>query len=160
VAADGGVFAFGDARFAGSCPGIGGCVGSAVAVVPDASGDGYWLVTDSGHVYTFGDAAYYGAPGEQDVPVTGAARTPGGGGYWVLFANGGVSAYGNAANLGGPVGAVGGLDPATAIVASADGGGYWVVAADGAVYAYGDAPADGSMAGLHLNSPIIAASGW
>ena len=29
VAADGGVFGAGDARFAGSCPGIGGCAGSA-----------------------------------------------------------------------------------------------------------------------------------
>ncbi|HEX4162141.1 MAG TPA: Ig-like domain-containing protein, partial [Acidimicrobiales bacterium] len=38
VASDGGVFAFGDARFAGSCPGIGGCNGAAVAVMPDASG--------------------------------------------------------------------------------------------------------------------------
>ena len=28
VASDGGVFAFGDARFAGSCPGIGGCCGA------------------------------------------------------------------------------------------------------------------------------------
>ena len=45
VASDGGVFAFGDAHFAGSCPGIGGCSGSAVAVMPDASGNGYWLVT-------------------------------------------------------------------------------------------------------------------
>ena len=38
VASDGGVFAFGDAHFAGSCPGIGGCSGAAVAVMPDASG--------------------------------------------------------------------------------------------------------------------------
>ena len=37
VASDGGVFAFGDARFEGSCPGIGGCRGAAVAVVPDAT---------------------------------------------------------------------------------------------------------------------------
>ena len=36
VASDGGVFAFGDAHFAGSCPGIGGCSGAAVAVMPDA----------------------------------------------------------------------------------------------------------------------------
>ena len=42
VASDGGVFAFGDAHFAGSCPGIGGCSGAAVAVMPDASGNGYW----------------------------------------------------------------------------------------------------------------------
>ena len=35
VASDGGVFAFGDAKFKGSCPGIGGCAGAAVAVMPD-----------------------------------------------------------------------------------------------------------------------------
>ncbi len=52
VASDGGVFAFGDAHFAGSCPGIGGCSGSAVAVMPDASGNGYWLVTvDREHLH-------------------------------------------------------------------------------------------------------------
>ena len=47
VASDGGS-AFGDAHFAGSCPGIGGCSGAAVAVMPDASGNGYWLVTQTG----------------------------------------------------------------------------------------------------------------
>ena len=57
VASDGGVFAFGDARFEGSCPGIGGCSGAAVAVMPDHSGNGYWLVTATGGVYAFGDAA-------------------------------------------------------------------------------------------------------
>ena len=56
VAADGGVFAFGDATFAGSCPGIGTCPGSAVAVLPDATGTGYWLVTSVGAVYAFGTA--------------------------------------------------------------------------------------------------------
>ena len=63
VGADGGVFAFGDAKFEGSCPGIGGCSGAAVTVMPDASGNGYWLVTGSGNVYAFGDAATFGAPG-------------------------------------------------------------------------------------------------
>ena len=85
VASDGGVFAFGDAHFAGSCPGIGGCSGAAVAVMPDASGNGYWLVTKTGTVYTFGDASYYGAPGNTGSPVTSAVRTPDGGGYWVLI---------------------------------------------------------------------------
>jgi hypothetical protein len=41
VASVGGVFAFVDAKFEGSRPGIGGCSGAAVAVVPDATGDGY-----------------------------------------------------------------------------------------------------------------------
>ena len=37
VAADGGVFTFGDAKFEGSCPAIGGCPGgAAVAVCPTA----------------------------------------------------------------------------------------------------------------------------
>jgi hypothetical protein len=52
VGADGGVFTFGDAHFEGSCPGIGGCSGPAVAVMPDASGNGYWLVTATGNIYT------------------------------------------------------------------------------------------------------------
>ena len=60
VASDGGVFAFGDARFAGSCPAIGGCGGAAVAVMPDASGSGYWLVTALGKVANFGDAPFDG----------------------------------------------------------------------------------------------------
>ncbi len=159
IAADGGVFAFGDAHFAGSCPGIGGCSGAAVAVMPDASGDGYWVVTATGHVYNFGDATNYGAPGPRSVPVTSAVRTPDGGGYWVLFANGAVASYGDAVNLGAPLGATGGIDPATAIFTTSDGGGYWVVAANGTVYPFGDAPNDGGANVFHLNGPIIAATG-
>jgi kumamolisin len=160
VASDGGVFAFGDARFAGSCPGIGGCVGAAVAVMPDASGNGYWLVTSSGNVYTFGDAPYFGGPGSQGSLVTSAVRTPDGNGYWILFANGTVTGYGDAAKLGGPVGSVGGSDPASAIFSTADGGGYWVSSATGAVFTYGDAAYDGGMSGVPLNAPVIAATGW
>ena len=107
VASDGGVFAFGDARFAGSCPGIGGCSGAAVAVMPDATGNGYWVVTATGHIYTFGDAPYFGAPGPQSAPVTSAVRTPDGHGYWVLLANGAIFNYGDASNFGSPGGSVG-----------------------------------------------------
>jgi subtilase family serine protease len=160
VASDGGVFAFGDAYFAGSCPGIGGCSGAAVGVVPDASGNGYWLVTQTGNIYAFGDAPFYGAPGNQGSPVTSAVRTANGGGYWVLLADGAVYAYGNAVSQGGPVGSVGGLDPASAIFSDGAGGGYWVASADGDVFAYGGAPNDGSMAGNHLNGSIIAATGF
>jgi len=160
VGADGGVFAFGDAHFAGSCPSIGGCSGAAVAVMPDASGNGYWLVTASGHVYAFGDAPYLGAPGSVGSPVTSAVRTADGNGYWILLADGTVYNYGDAANLGAPLGIASGLNPATAIFATATGGGYWVALADGSVYNYGDAPYDGGRSGSHLNAPIIAATGW
>jgi hypothetical protein len=160
VASDGGVFAFGDARFAGSCPGIGGCAGAAVAVMPDASGNGYWLVTRSGNVYAFGDAPFYGSPGQQSVPVTSAVRTPDGRGYWILFANGAISSYGDAGEFGMPAGQMGGANPATAIFPTSDGRGYWVAAANGAVANYGDAPNDGSMLGTSLNGSIIAGTGW
>jgi hypothetical protein len=159
VGADGGVFAFGDAKFEGSCPGIGGCSGAAVAVMPDASGDGYWVVTATGHVYSFGDATYFGAPGPQSVPVTSAVRTPDGGGYWILFSNGAVAAYGDAGSLGGPLGGISPRNPTNAIFATATGHGYWVTTANGTVYAYGDAPSDGGTSGLHLNGQIIAATG-
>jgi hypothetical protein len=159
VASDGGVFAFGDAHFAGSCPGIEGCAGSAVAVMPDHSGNGYWLVTSTGNIYTFGDAPYFGAPGRG--LVTSAVATPDGRGYWILLSDGEVFGYGDAANLGSPASSnFNGLDAATAVFAMSDGGGYWVSSAFGAVYNLGDAPNDGGMAGTHLNGPIIAATGF
>jgi hypothetical protein len=160
VASDGGVFAFGDARFEGSCPGIGGCSGSAVTVMPDASGNGYWLVTATGHVYNFGDAAALGAPGSQGIPVTSAVRTPDGGGYWLLFANGAVDAFGDAPALGSPLNQTNGLDPATAIFATTDGQGYWVTSAVGAVSVFGDAPNYGGLSTTHLNGSIIAGTGF
>ena len=159
VAADGGVFAFGDARFAGSCPGIGGCSGAAVAVMPDHSGNGYWVVTATGHVYTFGDAPYFGGPGRGT--VTSAVATPDGMGYWVLLSDGEVLSYGDAAPLGSPSSAnFNALNVAAAIFATSDGAGYWVSSAVGAVFNYGDAPNDGGMSGTHLNGAIIAATGF
>ena len=157
VASDGGVFAFGDARFEGSCPGIGGCSGAAVAVMPDQSGNGYWLVTANGGVYAFGDAPFYGDPPPSSVPVVDAVATPDGHGYWILYANGGVSAFGDAAPLGAPLGYVNSFNPAAAIFPTADGRGYWVAAARGDVFTYGDAPFLGSMSATGLNGQIIAA---
>jgi hypothetical protein len=159
VASDGGVFAF-NASFAGSCPGIGGCSGPAVAVAPDSSGNGYWLATATGNVYAFGDAPYFGAPGPQSSAITSMVRTPDGRGYWLLDADGQVFAYGNAAYLGSPAGSTGALNPATAIFATSDGDGYTVASANGSVFTYGDAANDGSMVGTHLNGAIVAATGF
>jgi hypothetical protein len=161
VASDGGVFAFGDARFAGSCPGIGGCVGAAVAVMPDAGGNGYWLITQEGNVYAFGDAPYLGAPGPQSTAITSAVATPSGHGYYILDAEGQVFAYGDAnGGLGNvPPGATGGANPASAIFVTSDNGGYWVADALGKVFSFGNAPYDGDMSGKQFNAPIIAASG-
>jgi hypothetical protein len=160
VGTDGGVFAFGDARFAGSCPGIGGCAGTAVAVMPDHSGNGYWLVTSAGAVYAFGDAPFFGTPPPQPDPVVDAVAAPNGTGYWILFANGAVFSFGAAPGLGAPVGYVNGYNPATSIFPTGDGLGYWVAAAHGDVFSYGNAPFLGSMSATPLNGPIIAGFGF
>ena len=62
VAADGGVFAFGDARFSGS---MGGRPLDApiVAMAPTPDGGGYWLVAADGGVFAFGDARFSGVHG-------------------------------------------------------------------------------------------------
>jgi hypothetical protein len=170
VASDGGVFTFGDARFEGSCPGIGGCSGTAVAVIPALGGYGYWLVTSTGSVYAFGYAANYGAPGPQSSPITSAAPflSPAAngttqGGYWILDANGQVFPYGTAGHEGSvPAGQVGGLNPATAIFADSptQDGSYWVAAANGKVYPFGTAPFEGDMSQTALNGRIIAGAGF
>src|SRR3546814_8857054 len=64
VAADGGIFTFGDARFYGSTGAIRldrPVVG--MAVTP--TGDGYWLVAADGGIFTFGDARFRGSTGGQ-----------------------------------------------------------------------------------------------
>jgi hypothetical protein len=160
VGSDGGVFAFGDAHFAGSCPGVGGCDAPAVAVMPDATGKGYWLVTSIGSVYAFGDAPYLGGIAPQSVPIVSAVRTPDGGGYWLLQANGSVADFGDALSLGSAPTDTSPNNPAAAIFATSDGSGYWVATANGSVFGYGDAAYEGGMNGNKLNAPIVAATGF
>ena len=74
MAADGGVFAFGDAPFLGSTGAMhlnGPIVGMAAA--PD--GGGYWLVAADGGVFAFGDAPFLGSTGALHLtaPVVAAA---------------------------------------------------------------------------------------
>ena len=160
VGSDGGVFAFGDAHFAGSCPGIGGCAGAAVAVMPDATGNGYWLVTSVGDVYAFGDAPFEGDAPPEAVSVTDAVGSPGGEGYWLLYSNGAVFSFGDAVELTGPVGYTNSFDPATAIFPTSDGRGLWVASARGDVFPSGNAPFLGSMSATPLNGAIIAGYGF
>jgi hypothetical protein len=64
VAADGGVFSFGDAGFYGS---MGGKALDApvVGMAPGPSTGGYWLVAADGGVFSFGGAGFYGSRGGQ-----------------------------------------------------------------------------------------------
>src|SRR3546814_14941276 len=59
VAADGGIFTFGEARFRGSSGGH-ARPHPIVAMQADDSGRGYWLVGEDGSVESFGDAGMLG----------------------------------------------------------------------------------------------------
>jgi len=154
VAADGGVFAYGDAVFYGSAGNVAlnsPIVG--IAATPD--GAGYWLVAADGGVFGYGDALYYGSTGGQtlNAPIVGIARDAAGTGYWLVASDGGVFAYGSAPFLGS-AGAVRLLAPIVGITPSPTGG-YWLAGSDGGVFAY-DAPFLGSLVGTALAAPISA----
>jgi hypothetical protein len=55
VASDGGIFAFGDARFMGS-PAATGVHSPVVDMARTEDGAGYWVVSADGTTYTFGNA--------------------------------------------------------------------------------------------------------
>ncbi len=160
VAADGGIFNFGDSGFYGSMAGqrlVAPTVGTAVT----ADSRGYWLVAADGGVFSFGDASFFGSMGgaHLDAPIVGMAATPDGGGYWLVAADGGVFSFGDARFFGSMAGSLGG-NQATALAATPDGGGYWLLGRDGGVFAFGDAGFFGSVPGQGLvaNAPVTGIS--
>ncbi len=158
VGADGGVFSFGNASFAGSAAGTSlnaPIVGMAVA----PHGSGYWLVGSDGGVFSFGSAGFFGSMGGKtlNAPVVGIAATPNGQGYWLAAADGGIFAFGNAPYLGSLPGDGVSVHDIVGIVATPSGGGYWLVGADGGVFAFGNAPYLGSLPGSHVSvSDVVA----
>ena len=94
VAADGGVFTFGDAPFFGS---MGGAVlnDPVVEMVTTPRNGGYLMVATDGEVFHFGSAGFYGSLAggyggdPTDVPpIAGIALTTDGQGYWLLEPDG------------------------------------------------------------------------
>ena len=143
VAADGGLFSFGDARFYGSTGAIrltAPIVG--MAVTPD--GGGYWFVAADGGVFAFGDAPFDGSMGGARLnrPVVAMAADDATGGYWLVAADGGVFSFG--APFYGSTGAIGLNRPIVGMEAAPQGTGYRFVAADGGVFSF-DLPFEGSM---------------
>ena len=169
VNAAGKVFAFGDAQWFGELfdgytkpvdPRDGCCLGPGefvIAFSATPADDGYWLFTNRGHAFAFGNAELFGDASAValNAPVVDSAATATGGGYYMVASDGGVFAFGDA-RYRGSMGGVRLNQPVRGIVVTADGRGYWLVASDGGVFSFGSAPFRGSMAGVRLNRPVIA----
>jgi hypothetical protein len=155
VASDGGVFAFGDARFLGST-GAMRLSAPVVGMASAPSGSGYWLVASDGGIFAFGDAPFLGSTGavRLNQPVVGLAVTRSGGGYWLVASDGGIFAFGDAHFLGS-TGALPLNAPVVGMAPTPSGRGYWLVASDGGVFSFGDARYWGSAAAVHLNAPVV-----
>ncbi|MCA1842453.1 MAG: superoxide dismutase family protein, partial [Actinobacteria bacterium] len=158
AAADGGVFAYGDAAFLGSM-GDRRLNRPIVGLAGTPSGLGYWLAASDGGVFSFGDAGFNGSAGDLRLnqPIVAVASTPSGEGYWLVASDGGVFAYGDA-RFFGSTGDMRLNQPIVSLVPTPSGAGYWLVAADGGVFAYGDAEFRGSTGAMRLNQPVVGAS--
>jgi hypothetical protein len=147
----GDVYAFGDAGFYGSLPGV---LGSSIKTSPNdvvsghattipvtgfaamPNGQGYWMADSSGDIYTFGDAISYGslaALGIAPPPVT-------------------VTGYTRPSTVGVSIP----LSTVSGLARTSDGGGYWLTSLDGGVFAFGDAHYFGSVPGAHATIDSVA----
>jgi len=154
VGSDGGVFAFGDAGFVGSLPGLGVHVNNVVGVVATKTSKGYWMVGSDGGVFAFGDAGFVGSlPGlhVHVSDVVGVVPTSTGKGYWMVGSDGGVFAFGDAGFVGSLPGIGVHVSDIVGVVPTSTGKGYWMVGKDGGVFAFGDAGFVGSLPGLHVH---------
>jgi murein DD-endopeptidase MepM/ murein hydrolase activator NlpD len=92
VAADGGVFSFGDAVFRGSTGGL-RLNQAIVGMASTPSGGGYWLVAADGGVFSFGDAPFLGSDARPRLDAVVAILSSGGG-YLVAARDGEIAAFG------------------------------------------------------------------
>jgi hypothetical protein len=155
VAADGGVFSYGDSGFHGSTGSL-HLNAPVVGMAATPSSNGYWLVAADGGIFAFGDAGFFGSMGGQHLnqPIVGMAATADGQGYWLVAADGGIFAFGDA----GFRGSMGGSplnQPIVGMAATGTSNGYYLVASDGGLFSFGDAVFYGSMGGQHLNRPVV-----
>jgi len=155
AAADGGVFSFGNSRYAGSM-GATPLAAPVMALADTPDGNGYWEVAADGGVFAFGSARYLGGLSGRTLaaPVVGMAPTRDGGGYWLVSRDGGVFAFGDAAYLGG-MGGKGLSAPMVGITADPGADGYWLVSADGGVFTFGAAGYHGGMSGYGIASRMV-----
>jgi hypothetical protein len=156
VAADGGIFSFGNAHFYGSTGAL-HLNRPIVGVAATPNGGGYWLAAADGGIFSFGDAHFYGSTGALHLnrPIVGVGPTSDGGGYRLVAADGGIFSFGDA-RFYGSTGALHLNRPIVGMAATPGGGGYWLVASDGGVFSFGDARFLGSLGALGCVGEVVA----
>ena len=156
VGRDGGIFAFGDAPFAGSTGGL-KLNQPIVGMASNPTGTGYWFVAADGGIFSFGDAKFHGSTGDIKLnkPIVGMAPTKTGQGYYLVASDGGIFSFGDA-KFRGSTGDIKLNKPIIGMAAAPNGRGYWLVASDGGVFAFGNgADFFGSTGDIKLNQPIV-----
>ncbi|MGA7567991.1 MAG: hypothetical protein WBW53_18195 [Terriglobales bacterium] len=116
--------------------------------------NGYWVITESGHIYSRGGAPHLCKADSLSTcssfssgpysNLTAAAATPSGHGLWAVGRNGKVWTAGDAQSYGDTT-----FDDSvpTGIVPTPSGNGYYIVVANGGVHTFGDAEFFGSTGG-------------
>jgi len=157
AAANGGVFAYGGARFHGSVPGVLGhkkLAAPIVGIAATAGEHGYWMAGADGSIFSFGNAHYHGTVRSQigsthlREVIVGIAAIPDGKGYWLVARDGGLFSFGRAHFYGSlpeylhSSGPGDGFPPsktkwAIGMLPSPDGAGYWIASNVGRTYAFG-----------------------
>src|SRR5919108_5282791 len=68
------------------------------------AGEGYWVATSDGGVFTYGNAKFYGSMADKKLkaPITDIVPTPTGQGYWLVAEDGGIFSFGDAKFFGSP----------------------------------------------------------
>jgi hypothetical protein len=151
AAADGGVFAYGSARFQGSAAAL-PLAAPSVGIAHRPGPQGYWLAASDGGVFAFGTAQFLGSARNLPLqaPIVGIEATYDGAGYWLVAADGGVFACGTGRFEGSAAGF--GLSKPVVGMTATPFGGYWLAAADGGVFSFGTR-FWGSTANLPLQQP-------
>lgn len=154
VDTQGGVRAFGSAKFLGQRPRLKrGEVISTLAATP--TGNGYWLFSNRGRAVAYGDARHFGDKNGKPLngPIIASAATPTGKGYFMVASDGGVFTFGDA-RFRGSTGNKRLNKPVVGLSPTPSNKGYWLVASDGGVFTFGDANFRGSMGGTRLAKPV------
>ena len=115
---------------------------AALSVTP--SGNGYWIFTDRGRVFAYGDAQFRGDVAQLGLqlngPILDSVAYADGSGYYMVGSDGGVFSFPTGA--GAPntfFGSMGGKplnEPVQSLVPYPDGNGYWLVASDGGIFSF------------------------